>query len=111
MVRRILSKILRTLVVGVVLALVLAVSPISAQTPTETAVNIAARRSGKTSEVCVTNSAGGTTFTSFAARKAIEFQNLGPNSIFCTVDSQAPLATGALGRRILTGGASTRARM
>ncbi len=66
-------------------------------------VNIAARRGGKTSEVCVTNAAGGTTISAFAGRKAVELQNLGPNSIFCTVDGQSPLSTGALGRRILSG--------
>ncbi len=76
-----------------------------AQTATDTNVNISARRNGKTTEVCVTNSAGGTIVptTAFALRKAMELQNLGPNSIFCTVDGQAPLSTGALGRRILSG--------
>lgn len=67
-------------------------------------MNHAARRGGKTTEKCVTNAAGGTdvttSATALAGRKAVELQNLGPNAIFCTVDGQAPLATGALGRRI-----------
>lgn len=70
--------------------------------PTEQASDISAKFAGRTSEVCVTNAAGGTAVptTGYTNRKAIELQNLGPNSIFCTVDGQAPLATGALGRRI-----------
>ena len=68
-----------------------------------------ARRAGKTTEVCVTNAAGGSfvpggaTHGPLTARKAIEIQNNGANSIFCTVDGQAPLATGALGREITSG--------
>lgn len=77
-------------------------SNVSAIAPPEQAVDAAARFAGRTSEVCVTNGAGGTAVptTGFTNRKAIELQNLGPNSIFCTVDGQAPLSTGALGRRI-----------
>jgi hypothetical protein len=62
-------------------------------------VNVAARLGGKTSEWCVT-SASAATLTAFANRKAVEIQNLGPNAIFCTVDGQTPLSTGALGRKI-----------
>lgn len=93
---------------AVVAIIVFAVATLAvAQTATDTNVNISARRNGKTTEVCVTNAAGGTTTptTAFALRKAVELQNLGPNSIFCTVDGQSPLSTGALGRRILTGDA------
>jgi hypothetical protein len=64
-------------------------------------VNISGRRGGKTSIVCATNSAGGTTITALAGRKGIELQNLGPNAVYCTIDGQAPLATGALGRKVL----------
>jgi hypothetical protein len=58
---------------------------------------------GKTSEWTVSNAAGGSTFTALSGRRAIELQNLGPNAIYCTVDGQAPLATGALGRKIDAG--------
>lgn len=68
--------------------------------PTEQAVDTSAKFGGKTSEWLVTNAAGGSTLTGFRNRKAVELQNLGPNAIYCTVDGQAPLATGALGRRI-----------
>jgi len=70
--------------------------------PTEQAVDPSAKFAGRTTEVCVTNAVGGTATptTGFTNRKAIELQNLGPNAIFCTVDGQSPLATGALGRRV-----------
>lgn len=58
---------------------------------------------GKTQEWLVTNAAGGSTLTNLAGRKAVELQNLGPNAIYCTVDGQNPLATGALGRKIDAG--------
>jgi hypothetical protein len=68
----------------------------------EVGVTSAARTLGKTSEVIVTNLAGGTAVpaTPLANRKGIELQNLGPNAIYCTIDGQAPLSTGALGRRV-----------
>lgn len=97
-----------TAIFAAILSVVLSIAfSARAQTATDTNVNISARRNGKTTEVCVTNGAGGTAVptTAFALRKAMELQNLGPNSIFCTVDGQAPLATGALGRRILSGDA------
>lgn len=65
-----------------------------------------ARRGGETTEVCVTNAAGGSfvpgggAHAPLTGRKAIELQNLGPNAIYCTVDGSAPLATGANGRQI-----------
>lgn len=55
---------------------------------------------GKSSVVCVTNAAGGTTITNLAGRKMIEIQNQGPNPIFCTIDGQAPASNGTLGRQI-----------
>ena len=61
---------------------------------------------GKTTEVTVTNAAGGSylpggaSHTPFANRIAVEIQNLGPNAIYVTVDGSAPLATGANGRKI-----------
>lgn len=63
-------------------------------------VSIAAVSAGKTTEVLVVASAGGTTVptTALAGRKAIEIQNLGPNPIFCTADGTAPVANKA--RRI-----------
>lgn len=63
-------------------------------------MNNSANRAGDTAEVCITNAAGGTTITNMTSRKAIELQNLGPNSIFCTVGGETPLATGAMGRKI-----------
>ena len=63
-------------------------------------VMAAGSASGKTSEWLVTNGAGGSTLTNFANRRVLELQNLGPNAIFVTIDGQAPLATGALGRKI-----------
>lgn len=70
-------------------------------------VDPAAKNGGKTTEVCVTNAAGGTyvpgnasTHSPLQGRRAVELQNLGPNAIFCTVDGQAPLSTGALGRKL-----------
>ena len=62
-------------------------------------VVVAVPGNGKTSEVLVLTSAA-VTLTSFSARRAFELQNLGPNAIYCTVDGQTPLKTGALGRRI-----------
>lgn len=63
-------------------------------------VNISGRRLGATTEVAVTNAAGGTTVpaTALAQRKAIEIQNLGPNPIYCTIDGTAPVVAKA--RRI-----------
>ena len=66
----------------------------------ESKVNTAARLAGDTAEVCVTNSAGGTTVTRLAGAKALELQNLGPNSIFCTVDGGAPTADNKHGRKV-----------
>lgn len=63
-------------------------------------VNGSVDTGAKNSEVCMTNAAGGTTIPAYAGRRAIEIQNLGPNAIYCTVDGQAPLATGALGRKL-----------
>jgi hypothetical protein len=58
-------------------------------------------------EVLVLNTAtyvpGGATHTPLANRRSILLQNLGPQPIYCTIDGQAPLATGALGIRILPG--------
>lgn len=87
------------LLVGLVLAaLLLAAAPAHAQSA----------RGGRTSEWVVTNSAGGSTFTTVSGRTAIELQNLGPNAIYCTVgpyngSTATPLATGALGRKIDAG--------
>ena len=65
-------------------------------------VNTAAQTAGETTQVCVTNAAGGTLVptTALAARREILIQNLGPNAIFCTNDGSAPLSTGANGMRI-----------
>jgi hypothetical protein len=38
--------------------------------------------------------------TALSKRRAVYLQNLGPNPIFCTMDGQTALATGALGLRI-----------
>lgn len=69
-------------------------------------VNIGAQIGGKTTEVAVTNGAGGSAVptTCLAGRKAIEIQNNGPNTIYCTVDGTAPVAT-TNGRWILAAGA------
>lgn len=80
----------------VVAGVLVAVGAVAGDVP----VNASAKNGGKNSQVCVTDAAGGTVVASFTARKAIELQNLGPNAIYCTVDGQAPLATGALGRRV-----------
>ncbi len=63
-------------------------------------VSIAATVAGKTTEVLVTNAAGGTAVptTALTNRKAIEIQNLGPNPIYCTIDGTAPVVS--KGRRI-----------
>jgi hypothetical protein len=68
--------------------------------------NIAADVGGKTTEVTVTNGAGGTAVpaTPLANRRAIEIQNNGPNPIYCTVDGSAPVAT-TNGRWILAAAA------
>ena len=65
---------------------------------------------GKTTEILVTNSAGGTYVPNAAGvhnpmkqRRALELQNLGPNAIYVTVDGTAPLATGANGRKVDAG--------
>jgi hypothetical protein len=97
------KKVDTLIVVAVVAFLTSLLVPRSAGShPTEQAVDTAAKYAGRTTEVCVTNSAGGTSVpsTGMTNRKAIELQNLGPNAIYCTVDGQAPLATGALGRKI-----------
>lgn len=63
---------------------------------------------GNTTEVAVTNSAGGsylpgsTTHAPLAMRRAVEIQNLGPNAIWVTVDGTAPVAT-TNGRKIGAG--------
>jgi hypothetical protein len=69
-------------------------------------VSTAAKYAGKTTEVAVVHTAGGTAVpaTALAGRKAIEIQNNGPNTIYCTVDGTAPVAT-TNGRWILTGNA------
>lgn len=67
-------------------------------------VNVAANGGGRTTEVLVTNAAGGTTFpTALPGRKSIEIQNLGSNAIYVTVDGSAPVATKA--RKIAAAGA------
>lgn len=68
---------------------------------TEWKMDQSARRAGDTSEVLVTNAAGGTIIPAFTGRKAIEIQNLGPNAIYCTVDGGAPVV-GSHGRKIAT---------
>lgn len=70
------------------------------------AVNPAAQTAGETTEVTVTNGAGGTAVPAvpLASRRAIELQNLGPNPIYCTVDGTAPVVL-SNGRRILPGDA------
>lgn len=57
-------------------------------------VNQSARFVGKTTEVAVTNAAGGSAVpaTALFKRKAIEIQNNGPNPIYCTVDGSLPVA-------------------
>ena len=71
-------------------------------------VDIGARSAGKTTEVAVTNAAGGSyvpggvTHAPLAQRKAIEIQNDGPNTIYCTVDASIPVAT-TNGRWITSG--------
>jgi hypothetical protein len=73
-------------------------------------VDIGAQNGGKTTEVAVTNSAGGSyvpggaTHAPLTGRKAIEIQNNGPNTIYCTVDASAPVVT-TNGRWILAGAA------
>ena len=73
-------------------------------------VDIGAQNGGETTEVAVTNAAGGSyvpggaTHAPLAGRKAIELQNNGPNAIYCTVDGSAP-AVASNGRWILAGGA------
>ncbi len=67
--------------------------------------NIAAQTTGKTTEVVVTSSAGGTYVptTPLAGRRAIEIQNNHPTyTLYCTVDGTAPVAT-TNGRWILPG--------
>ena len=65
-------------------------------------VNTAARFAGKTTQVCVTNAAGGSAVpaTPLARRKAIEIQNLGDNEVYCTIDGTTPVADGTSGRFI-----------
>lgn len=67
-------------------------------------VNIGAQIGGKTTQVLVTNAAGGTAVpaTSLSGRKAVEIQNNGSNTIYCTVDGSAPVVT-TNGRWILAG--------
>lgn len=84
--------------------LFLAAFPFIARPQVEWPVNTAARNYGLTTEVCVTNAAGGTLVpaTALGNRKAIEVQNLGPNEIYCTVANPpgvAPLV-GTLGRLV-----------
>ena len=84
----------------IILAALVLVSAYALASPSETPVDLSAKLAAKNSQVLVLTTAGGTAITSFANRKAIEIQNLGPNPIFCTGDGQAPLSTGALGRRV-----------
>jgi hypothetical protein len=67
-------------------------------------VNPAALTAGETTEVAVTNAAGGTTVpaVAFATRREVRLQNLGPNPIYCTVDGSAPVVL-SNGDRILPG--------
>lgn len=77
-------------------------------------VNTSSRRSGKTTQVLVLNSAATLVPTvNLAGRKTVLLQNLGPNAIFCTVGGETPLTTGALGYRIeaATATASTTLRL
>ena len=90
-------------IAAIVIVATLVVTPRQAKShPVEQAVDPSAKYAGRTSEVCVTNAAGGTDVpaSGFSNRKAIELQNLGPNAIYCTVDGQDPLSTGALGHKI-----------
>jgi hypothetical protein len=67
-------------------------------------VNTAAQGGGRTTEVLVTNAAGGTAFpAALPGRRWFEIQNLGPNAIYVTVDGSAPVAAKA--RKIAAGGA------
>ncbi len=66
-------------------------------------VVVASPGAAQSSEWLVTNAAGGSTLTNFAARRSLVLQNLGPNAIYCTFDGQAPLTTGALGYKIDAG--------
>jgi hypothetical protein len=88
-----------------VVALTIA-SDVSAQTTSvDQPVNVSARRSGRTTEVLVSNTV--VTLmptTALSARKAIELQNLGPNPIYCTVGGETPATDGSLGRRVDAGG-------
>lgn len=81
------------------LALLLAVIPVLVLAATV----VESPGGGKSQEWLVTNAAGGSTLTNLTYRKALLLQNQGPNSIYCTFDGQAPLATGALGYRIDSG--------
>jgi hypothetical protein len=83
-----------------VLASILCDQGAGSATAAEWNVNISGRRAGVTTEVTVTNAAGGTTVpaTPLIQRKAIEIQNLGPNPIYCTIDGTAPVVAKA--RRI-----------
>jgi hypothetical protein len=67
-------------------------------------VNGSAQTAGETTEVAVTNAAGGTTVpaVAFATRREVRLQNLGPNPIYCTVDGSAPVVL-SNGDRILPG--------
>ena len=71
----------------------------------EWTINASARFGGKSSQVLVLSTAGGTAVpaTALVGRKAIEIQNLGPNAIYCTVDGSSPVVT-TLGRMIPTNG-------
>jgi hypothetical protein len=81
---------------------ILAVLAVSLAAPAFADTVVAVPGGGRTSEVLVLTS-GAVTLTSLAYRRAFEIQNLGPNAIYCTIDGQAPLKTGALGRKIDSG--------
>lgn len=76
----------------------------TASTSTPLNVSFSATVVGETTEVLVTNAAGGTTVpaSALASRRSIEIQNNGPNPIYCTVDGSAPVAT-TNGRWVLSG--------
>lgn len=69
-------------------------------------VDNTARTAGKTTEVLVSNAAGGTAVPSatFSGRRTLEIQNLGPNDIYCTVDGSAPVVNKS--RKVAANGGS-----
>ena len=72
----------------------------SVKTVAGSVTSTTANGGGKSSIVCVTNTAGGTTVpaTPLVGRRSIEIQHQGPHPIYCTLDGTAPKADGTAGR-------------